>query len=222
MQDIGLLGYFSGAGLIVKLVMLFLIALSVFSWTVIFQRGFYIKKLKSKVEYFEAQFWSGVNLSKLYTTLNEPQMQEGLSGIFFSGFKEFTRLSKQSGAKSEETLSAVQRAMRIAQEREINRLENHLPFLASVSSVSPYIGLFGTVLGIMTVLHTLGNVQHATISMVAPGISEALIATAMGLFAAIPSLLAYNRFTTDARKISSQYDLFREEFLNILQHQVGK
>jgi len=222
MQDWGLLGYLSGAGLIVKLVMLFLIALSVFSWTVIFQRGFYLKKLKHKVEHFETHFWSGINLSKLYTTLNEPQMREGLSGIFFAGFKEFTRLNKQSGIKTQEILGAVQRAMRIAQEREINRVENHLPFLASVSSVSPYIGLFGTVLGIMTVLHTLGNVQHATISMVAPGISEALIATAMGLFAAIPSLLAYNRFTTDARKLQSQYDLFREEFINILQFQIGK
>lgn len=222
MADLNVWTYFADAGFVVKMVMLTLILTSLLSWTVIIQREFFIKKLRSKVVKFENQFWSGINLSKLYTSISEAQTQEGLSAIFYAGFKEFVRLNKQAGIKTQEIIDSSHRAMRIAQQRDIHRIEKHLPFLASVGSVSPYIGLFGTVWGMMTALQALGTVEQASISMVAPGISEALIATAMGLFAAIPAVLAYNRFTTEANLLANQYEIFREEFINILQHQVGK
>lgn len=222
MAQLNLWTYFADAGFVVKVVMLVLVATSLLSWTIMIQREFFIKKLREKVKNFESQFWSGINLTKLYTSIDEGQTKEGLSAIFYAGFKEFVRLNKQPGIKTQEIIDSSQRAMRIAQQRDFNRLEKHLPFLASVGSVSPYIGLFGTVWGMMTALHALGSVEQASFAMVAPGLSEALIATAMGLFAAIPAVLAYNRFTTEANLLGNQYEIFREEFINILQHQVGK
>ena len=143
-------------------------------------------------------------------------LQEGLEAIFYSGFKEFLRFRKQAGANMDAVIENTQRAMKVAQMREQDKLETHLPFLAIVGSTSPYVGLFGTVWGIMPAFQALANVQQATISMVAPGIAEALIATALGLFAAIPAVIAYNRFITDIGRLMNRFDAFEEEFTNIL------
>lgn len=214
--------YFSDAGIVVKTVILLLVAASIISWTLIFQRAFFIKRARRTLKAFEKKFWSSEELTKLYgeipaetATLDEAN---GLQTIFCSGFKEFIRMSKQAG-QSETAVEAAQRAMRIAHSRIMDRLEHHLPILATIGSTSPYIGLFGTVWGIMTAFHALGHVQQATISMVAPGISEALIATAMGLFAAIPAVIAYNRYSNEVQRLENHYDTFQEEFSAILYHQ---
>lgn len=212
--------YFSDAGPVVKVVMLILLAASIISWTYIFQRAMYLKKVKKESRNFEDKFWSGGKLTDLYSQLSSSE--QPLSGnalIFHDGFKEYLRLSKQSELSSEQVMDGVQRAMRIASNREYEQMESNLPFLASVGSTSPYIGLFGTVWGIMTSFHALGNVQTATIAMVAPGISEALIATAMGLFAAIPAVLAYNRYTATVERLSQHFETFQEELSSILHRQ---
>lgn len=224
--DQSLLMYFVNASVVVKLVMLMLLAASVLSWTMIFQRGAFLKRARKNVVEFEDVFWSGMDLSKLYAEMNielaatksEP---EGLESIFQAGFREFSRLRKQGHASPQVIMETSQRAMRIARSREMDKLEQHLSFLATVGSTSPYVGLFGTVWGIMTSFHALGTAQQATISMVAPGISEALIATAMGLFAAIPAVIAYNRYANEAERLLNQYDTFLEEFSNILYRQVN-
>lgn len=207
--------YFTNAGPIVKTVMLLLLAASVISWTLIFQRALIIKHARKCLDRFEEKFWSQTDISRIYAEGSDLQSHTGLEGIFRAGFKEYMRMRK-SDANAENTFDAVQRAMRIAQSREADNLEQHLPILATIGSTSPYIGLFGTVWGIMTAFHALGNVQQATISMVAPGISEALIATAMGLFAAIPAVIAYNRFANHVERLLHQYDTFQEEFSTIL------
>jgi biopolymer transport protein TolQ len=201
--------------------MVLLALASIASWTFIFQRYVFLKQAKNAYKKFENQFWSGVDLSKLYAELiRQKDRLNGLENIFYAGFKEYARLSQQTmDVKS--LLESCQRAMRIAQAREQEKLEQHLSFLATVGSTSPYVGLFGTVWGIMTSFQALGVVQQATISMVAPGISEALIATAMGLFAAIPAVIAYNRYTTEAEKLANHYETFQEEFQNILYRQAN-
>lgn len=213
--------FVANAGPIVKIVMLLLLAASVWSWTIIFQRFFFLKDAQLAVKKFEKQFWSGNDLNKFYAELNTRQDElHGLEHIFHAGFSEYFRLKKQAMANPDAIIEASQRAMRIALAREIALLEQHLSFLATVGSTSPYVGLFGTVWGIMTSFRALGSVQQATMAMVAPGISEALIATAMGLFAAIPAVIAYNRYASEVEKLSNLYDTFREEFSSILHRQV--
>lgn len=214
--DASLLNYFINASLVVKCVMLILISASVFSWAYILQRTFYLKDIKKSAQRFERVFWSGEDLSTLYADTRHKEVSEGIEAIFRSGFKEFMRFRKQAGATLDMVIENTKRAMRVAQMREQDKLETHLPFLAIVGSTSPYIGLFGTVWGIMQAFRALANVQQATISMVAPGIAEALIATALGLFAAIPAVIAYNRFLTDIGRLMNRFDAFQEELTNIL------
>jgi len=209
--------FIANAGPTVKIVMLILLAASIWSWTTIFQRFFFLKDANFAVKKFERQFWSGNDLNKFYSALNN--RKEGLSGlehIFHAGFSEYLRLKKQIPDKNDSNLEGAGRAMRIALARETALLEQHLSFLATVGSTSPYVGLFGTVWGIMTSFRALSGVQQATMAMVAPGISEALIATAMGLFAAIPAVIAYNRYASQVEQLANLYDTFREEFSSIL------
>lgn len=213
--------YFINASPVVRAVMLLLVTASIISWTMIFQRGIFLKKTREAIASFEDLFWSGVDLSKLYTDLSSEQKEpEGIQSIFQAGFREFVRLRKQGNATPSMILETTQRAMRIARSRAMDKLEQHLSFLATVGSTSPYVGLFGTVWGIMTSFHALGTAQQASIAMVAPGISEALIATAMGLFAAIPAVIAYNRYANETERLLNQYDTFQEEFSSILYRQV--
>jgi biopolymer transport protein TolQ len=215
--DSSLLSYFIHASIVVKAVMLILAGASVFSWTYILQRGFYLREISKSTSRFEKSFWSGENLGDLYADGGKNKsLAEGLEAVFYAGYKEFVRFRKQAGATLEDVVENTQRAMRVAQMRQQDKLETHLPFLAIVGSTSPYVGLFGTVWGIMTAFQALANVQQATISMVAPGIAEALIATALGLFAAIPAVIAYNRFVTDIGRLMNRFDAFEEEFTNIL------
>ncbi len=208
------------ASLLVQFVMLILFLASVISWVMIFQRGFYLRKARLAMQAFERQFWSGVDLNQLYRQSNSRGVNDGPEAIFRAGFKEFSRLRQQSSADSDAVMEGCQRAMRVALAREEEKLETHLPFLASVASVSPYIGLFGTVWGIMNSFRGLATVHQATLAVVAPGIAEALIATAMGLFAAIPAVLAYNRYSARAETQLSNYQTFAEEFSAILHRQV--
>ena len=212
-----LLVYFSEAGLVVKLVMLLLLAASIASWTLIFERLRFFRSALRGARGFNNQFWSDTNLEKLYhETRAAGSDEQGLMSIFNAGFAEFKRFQ----GKTNIPMDNVKRALAIATTREQQRLDKNLSFLASVGSTAPYVGLFGTVWGIMTSFQALGDVQQATISMVAPGISEALIATAMGLFAAIPAVLAYNRFNNTVTQLITQYEIFQEEFINLLYREV--
>ncbi len=211
------------ASLLVQLVMLLLFLASVVSWVMIVQRGLYQRQAGMQSENFEKQFWSGGDLGQLYREGSQrlgTQPIEGLENVFREGFKEFSRLRQQGGADTEMIMESTQRAMRVALAREEGKLEANLPFLASVASVSPYIGLFGTVWGIMNSFRGLANVQQATLATVAPGISEALVATAMGLFAAIPAVLAYNRYAARAEELGNAYETFSEEFTAYLHRQL--
>jgi len=219
-ESLSIVGLMVDASLLVQLVMLLLFAASVVSWIMIIQRGIYLRSAKSLLLTFEKNFWSGGDLNQLYRLSNGRKNIDGVENIFRAGFKEFTRQSQQSGADPDVIMEGSQRAMRVALAREEEKLEAHLPFLASVASVSPYIGLFGTVWGIMNSFRGLATVHQATLATVAPGISEALIATAMGLFAAIPAVLAYNRFSARAEIMSNRYETFAEEFSSILHRQV--
>jgi len=212
--------YFYNAGPLVKLVMMILLGASIASWTFIFQRWTYYGQIRKSCDDFLDRFWSGTNLAKLYNEVVTREEDDGIASIFVAGYKEFMRVQSQ-GSRAESMMDSVQRQMRIAQAHEQSELEKHLSFLASVGSSSPYVGLFGTVWGIMTALQALGNVQQATISMVAPGISEALVATAMGLFAAIPAQLAYNRFVAQLDSIINEQQTFQEEFFSVLQAQAN-
>lgn len=194
-----------------------LVICSVTSWAYIMQRYFYLKDVRGATSQFENTFWAGGDLSKLYAdTGKNKDDQQGMAVIFQAGFKEFLRLHKQAGITADAIIASVKRAMHVAQVQEQDKLEVQLPFLATVGSTSPFIGILGTVCGIMLTFRTLAHVQQATIAMVAPGIAEALIATAMGLFAAIPAVVAYNRFTTDINRLLNRFDVFQEEFSNIL------
>lgn len=199
--------------------MLLLLATSVVSWAFIFQRIKVLKQAKTETKKFEDKFWSGVDLNKLYQELSARQSVQGMGSLFCAGFKEFVRLRKASGSSTEATMEGTYRAMRVSLSREVDHLEANLSFLATAGSISPYIGLFGTVWGIMNSFIALGEVQQATLAMVAPGIAEALIATAMGLFAAIPSVIAYNRFSNQVEKLENSYGNFMEEFSSILHRQ---
>ena len=210
----------SNAGVLVQLVMLLLALASIVSWALIFQRYQVFKKAKQSQLAFEERFWSGMDLGQLYREVNaEPTPFSGMEAVFRSGFKEFSRLRQQS-RDADAVMEGTQRAMRVAFSREQERLETHLPFLATVGSTSPYIGLFGTVWGIMNSFRGLAQVQQATLATVAPGISEALIATAMGLFAAIPAVIAYNRFSAMSDALLKNYETLAEEFSSILHRRV--
>lgn len=210
----------SNAGVLVQLVMLLLALASVISWALIFQRYQVFRKAKQSQIAFEERFWSGMDLGQLYREVNaDPTPFSGMEAVFRSGFKEFSRLRQQS-RDADAVMEGTQRAMRVAFSREQERLETHLPFLATVGSTSPYIGLFGTVWGIMNSFRGLAQVQQATLATVAPGISEALIATAMGLFAAIPAVIAYNRFSAMSDALLKNYETFAEEFSSILHRRV--
>lgn len=220
-SDPSLWSFVANAGWVVKCVMLMLVSASIFSWTFIFQRNAFLKNARRELIDFEDEFWSGKDLNKLYEGLERRnETLQGLENIFHAGFREYTRLYKSPGITTDTLMQGVGRAMRIANAREMDRLEQHLSFLATVGSTSPYVGLFGTVWGIMTSFQALGGSQQAaTIAMVAPGISEALIATAMGLFAAIPAVIAYNKFNSEVERLANAYDTFQEEFASILYRQ---
>lgn len=211
----------SHASLVVQLVMLTLVAASVISWVMIFQRSTAIRAAKRALDNFEDRFWSGIDLSKLYRQVgSNPDPDSGLEQIFRAGFKEFSRLRQQPGVDPDAVMDGVSRAMRVAISREEEKLETALPFLATVGSTSPYIGLFGTVWGIMNSFLGLSQVQQATLATVAPGIAEALIATAIGLFAAIPAVIAYNRFSARGEMLIGRYYTFADEFQAILHRKV--
>ncbi len=210
-----------GASVLVQLVMLVLVLASIASWVLIFQRSSVTRAAKASLDEFEDRFWSGIDLSKLYRQVTgTPNPDSGLEQIFRAGFKEFSRMRQQQGVEPEAVMDAVQRAMRVAISREEEKLEQHLPFLATVGSTSPYVGLFGTVWGIMNSFRGLATVQQATLATVAPGIAEALIATAIGLFAAIPAVVAYNRFSARSEMLISRYYTFADEFSSILHRRV--
>ncbi len=219
--DQSFIALFSNASLVVQLVMLLLLAVSVVSWALILQRGQLFKQATKVANAFENTFWSGIELSKLYHKFSgeRAETMNGSENIFVSGFREFMRLRKQPTTQPSAVVEGAQRAMRVAMAREVERLEKHLPFLATVGSVSPYVGLFGTVWGIMNAFRGLSTTQQATLAMVAPGISEALVATAMGLFAAIPAVIAYNRYVNQLQFLVNRYDNFLEEFTSILHRQ---
>ena len=222
-EQLGLLDLVLNASFTVQFVMAILMLASMFSWYMIVNRFIYFRNARDEMYRFEERFWSGIDLSQLYREGNEKASEGhpilGMESIFRAGFKEFSRLAQQSEVDSEAVVEGSRRAMRVAVMREEERLERHLAFLASVGSTSPYIGLFGTVWGIMHSFRGLANATQATLATVAPGISEALIATAMGLFAAIPAVLAYNRFASKVEVLSNRYDTFMDEFSSILSRQ---
>ena len=206
------------ASWMVKFVMLILLVASVASWMIIFRKRQVLNQATRNAEQFEEKFWSGTNLASLHKEL-EDEEHAGMATLFQAGYGEFLRMQQQGRFSADRLVEGAERAMRIALTRETDHLEHHLSFLATVGSTSPYIGLFGTVWGIMTSFHALANVNQATIAMVAPGISEALIATAMGLFAAIPAVIAYNKFSNQVERLELRYENFKEEFSSILHRQ---
>ena len=218
--DISILDLFLQASLLVKLVMLILLGMSIVSWAMIIKRSKVLSQASKNADQFEDKFWSGTDLSLLYQKVKARKDEiEGTEEIFYAGFTEFARLRKSNANSPAYIMEGTGRAMRVAVSREVDELETSLPFLATVGSISPYIGLFGTVWGIMHAFIALGEVKQATLSMVAPGIAEALIATAMGLFAAIPAVMAYNRLSNKVSQLEHTYATFSEEFHSILHRQ---
>ncbi len=215
-EQLSIFELISNASLLVQIVMGLLVLASVVSWMMIFQRWFFLRNVLSEIDSFEEHFWSGIDLRKFFAELDQEDGLNGIENIFVAGFREFTRLSDQAGADADAIMQGVQRAMRVAVSREEARLETHLPFLATVGSTSPYIGLFGTVWGIMNSFRSLANMSQATLASVAPGISEALVATAMGLFAAIPAVIGYNRFSARVEILVKRYEDFSDELTTIL------
>jgi len=215
-EQLSIFDLVANASVLVQLVMAALFLASITSWVMIFQRWFYLRNVQSSVDEFEEYFWSGIDLRAFYTELEAHEELTGIEGMFVAGFKEYTRLSEQSGAEADSVMQGVQRVMRVALSREEEKLERHLAFLATVGSTSPYVGLFGTVWGIMNSFRSLANMSQATLASVAPGISEALVATAMGLFAAIPAVIGYNRFSARVEVLMKRYDAFCEEFSSVL------
>ena len=219
--ELSLWGLFWQASFLVQLVMLILLILSVASWTLIFQRNRLLNNAHKQANAFSKKFWSDPDLSALYSEVNNSHIKgQGLAYVFYQGLKEFIKLNQRKDLDGGVVLLGAQRAMRIAASKEYDRLQKNVGFLATIGSVSPYIGLFGTVWGIMHAFVTLGSVQQATLAMVAPPIAEALVATAMGLFAAIPAVIAYNRFSQRISELNTTYLRFGEELINILQRQV--
>jgi len=219
-HDMSVLSLITGASVLVQLVMSGLLLCSLFSWYYIFVKIFTYRRATRQSEKFEKDFWSGGDLNVLFQRAESSRDSAGtMERLFESGFREFTKLRKQPGQNIGAVMDGTRRAMRATYQREMEGLESHLSFLASVGSVSPYVGLFGTVWGIMNSFRGLAQVAQATLGTVAPGIAEALIATAMGLFAAIPAVVAYNRFAGDLNRLATRFDSFMEEFSNILQRQ---
>ena len=219
-HDLTVIGMIVNASIVVKVVMAILVMASLLSWTYIFMKLFQIRRARRLADDFEREFWSGSDLEGLYQrAANGRYVTVGLERIFEGGFKEFLKLKGRAGSDVTALLEGTRRAMKAAYQRELDALESHLSFLATVGSVSPYIGLFGTVWGIMNAFRGLSNVAQATLAQVAPGIAEALVATAIGLFAAIPAVIAYNRFAHDIDRLAGRYESFIEELSNILQRQ---
>ncbi len=206
----------TNAGIVVQVVMGMLVLASLVSWMMIFQKAILLNRAQRDLDRFEDHFWSGIDLRELYQNLEENSSLNGIENLFYSGFREYTRLAEQAGADPDAIMQGVQRAMRIALSREEARLDTHLPFLATVGSTSPYVGLFGTVWGIMNSFRSLANMSQATLASVAPGISEALVATAMGLFAAIPAVIAFNRYSARVDSLVKRYEAFSDEVTTIL------
>ncbi|MCC6533271.1 MAG: protein TolQ [Burkholderiales bacterium] len=221
-QDLSVVSLIANASVLVQLVMAGLLLASLFSWYYIFRKYFSLRRAQQQADRFEKDFWSGGDLNELYqAAVNSRHGSGSMERIFESGYREFTKLRRQPGQNMAAVMDGTRRAMRATYQRELDALESHLSFLASVGSVSPYVGLFGTVWGIMNSFRGLANVAQATLAQVAPGIAEALIATAMGLFAAIPAVVAYNRFAGDVNRLATSFDSFMEEFSNILQRQAN-
>ena len=219
-QDLSIIELVANASVVVQIVMALLLVVSFTSWYWIFRKSFAIRAARAQTEKFERDFWSGSDLGALYqSAVNNRHATGSLERIFEAGFREYLKLKGQRSAEPGVLVDGARRAMRATYQREMDNLEAHLAFLASVGSVSPYVGLLGTVWGIMHAFRGLANVQGATLSAVAPGIAEALIATAIGLFAAIPAVVAYNRFSHDVDRIAVRFESFMEEFSNILQRQ---
>jgi biopolymer transport protein TolQ len=219
-QDLEIWTLVANASLVVKAVMALLLAVSFMSWMFIFRKWIAIRRARAQTEQFERDFWSGNDLAALYQgAVNARHSIGSLERIFESGFREFSKLRSQRGTDASAMVDGARRAMRATFQREMDFLERHLAFLASTGSVSPYVGLFGTVWGIMHSFRSLANVQQATLAQVAPGIAEALIATAIGLFAAIPAVIAYNRYSHDIDRLAIRFESFMEEFSNILHRQ---
>ncbi len=220
-DDLSIFYLITQASLVVQLVMFILLVASVMSWTFIFSKSKELKRAVKVTDYFENEFWSGGDLSTLYKKIAaEENHAEGIEKIFLAGYKEFSRMHAVQGVPAAEKIENAQRVMRIELARELDRLDESLPFLATVGSTSPYVGLFGTVWGIMNSFRSLSSAKQATLAQVAPGIAEALVATAIGLFAAIPAVVAYNRFTTGVDRLAGRYELFVDEFVVLLQRQV--
>lgn len=220
-QDLSFVHLIANASVLVQLVMGLLLLVSMLSWWYIFLKLFAIRNEARLTNEFEEAFWRNPNLNALYQQISHaPRNEQGaMARIFGAGFNEFVKLKKQHGTDESALMDATRRAMRATYQREMDRLEAHLAFLASVGSVSPYVGLFGTVWGIMNAFRGLANVGQATLAHVAPGIAEALVATAMGLFAAIPAVVAYNRYAHDIDRLATRFESFTEEFSNVLQRQ---
>jgi len=217
--EISILDLFLQASLLVESVMLILLGFSVACWAMIIQRSKALSASEKQLKTFEDKFWSGADLSKLYNEVSARSKVSGIESLFVAGFKEFARLRKSNITSSSAIVDGTHRAMRVAMSREVDELEQHLPFMATVGSISPYIGLFGTVWGIMNSFIAIGSAENATLAQVAPGIAEALVATAMGLFAAIPAVMAFNRFSHKVEKLENSYGNFMDEFSSILQRQ---
>ncbi len=221
--DMSLLTLIMNASFVVKLVMLALLMASLVSWSIIFSKRRLVMRTKSASDDFEASFWSGGDLNTLYRNAGRQKGGSlGMGSIFEAGFREFSRITAQNDTEPDKIVEECRRAMRVAQMREVDRLEQSLATLATIGSTSPYVGLFGTVIGIMNSFRMLAGMQTATLAVVAPGIAEALIATAMGLFAAIPAVIAYNRYADKVVRLEIRYDSFTEEFTSILQRHARK
>lgn len=222
-QDLSIINLILHASFVVQLVIAILLVMSLASWTVIFGKLFGLKRVRALNDGFEKEFWSGQTLQALYDDAVKRADRDGpMSRIFASGMREFFKLRERRVSDSAALLDGARRAMRASFQRELDVVESKLSFLGSVGSVSPYIGLFGTIWGIMHAFTGLANLQQVTLATVAPGIAEALVATAIGLFAAIPAVLAYNRFARDIDRIAIQLETFIEEFSNILQRNAGQ
>ncbi len=216
--DMSILSLVMDASFAVQVVLFILLAASFASWSIIFTKRRLIRRTKAACDDFEASFWSGGDLNTLYRAASRQKGGSiGMASIFEAGFREFNRVTQQGGVEPDKIVDECRRAMRVSQMREVDKLEESLATLATIGSTSPYVGLFGTVWGIMNSFRALGNVQSATLAMVAPGIAEALVATAMGLFAAIPAVIAYNRYADKVARLEIRYDGFMEEFSSILQ-----
>ncbi|GAB4116083.1 MAG: protein TolQ [Gammaproteobacteria bacterium] len=219
-SDLSFFALIRDAGPVVQAVMLILLLASLFSWAVMVQKRSMLNRASARAKQFEEKFWSGAELSSLHRDIHaDTGRHSGLERVFAAGYQELERMRKHN-MDADVVIAAAHRNMRVSSNRELERLEQHLNFLATVGSTSPYVGLFGTVWGIMSSFHALGSAQQATIAMVAPGISEALVATAMGLFAAIPAVIAYNRFSYQVDRLAVRYDNFSEEFIAILARQL--